>query len=75
MKERTSHQQMIDRCLKIDRHLKTLKKAFVFDEQDEDSFENTYNHKLQELIATNWENYNAAYESKRIEDFHKQKLD
>lgn len=46
-------QEIIDRCRKNDAYLKTLRTALVFDEDDIENFENTYNEILDELIAEN----------------------
>ena len=42
-------------CLKNDAYLKTLQKALVFDEDDCNSFENTYHEMLSEMIEANWQ--------------------
>ena len=52
--------KLIDRCLEIDAGLKTLQKALVFDEDDADSFENTYHWIIERLIEANRENHRAA---------------
>ena len=48
-------EKIITLCLKNDEYLKTLQKALVFDEEDCDSFENTYHEMLKELIEANWQ--------------------
>ena len=49
----TPSKQIMTLCLKINDYLKTLQKAFVFDEQDNNSFENTYHQLLNEIIQSN----------------------
>ncbi len=48
----TPSEKIIDLCLKMNDHLKTLQKALVFDEQDNNSFENTYHQILNEIIQS-----------------------
>lgn len=77
--------EIMNRCLKNDAYLKTLQKALVFDEQDGrielrrstaqsrphlDSFENTYNDMLEELIKENWAIHRIA-EKISIDDFRR----
>ena len=49
-------------CLEIDAGLKTLAKALVFDEDDKDSFQNTYDWIIQRLIKANWEVHDISNE-------------
>lgn len=60
--------EIMTRCLKNDAYLKTIQKALVFDEDDKDSFENTYNDMLEELIKENWAIHRIA-EKLSIDNF------
>ena len=60
MSDRT--RKIIDLTLEIDAGLKTLQKALVFDEDDKDSFENTYHWIVERLIKANRENHDLANE-------------
>ena len=62
--------KIIDRCLEVDAGLKTLQKALVFDEDDLDSFENTYHWIVERLIAANRENQELA-DKISIQDFRR----
>lgn len=68
--ENSHAEQIILQCLKLDEYLKTIKKALVFDEDDVESFENTYNEILNEAIAINWRNHDVAEQISR-DDFRK----
>lgn len=68
-------EQIITQCLKVDEYLKTLQKALVFDEQDSNSFENTYHQMLDEMIAANWKTHNIAEQLTREEFRRILKLD
>ena len=62
--------QIMAHCLKVDEYLKTLQKALVFDEQDRDSFENTYHQMLDEMIAANQKAHDLAAQISR-DDFRR----
>ena len=49
----TPSKQIMNLCLKMHDYLKTLQKALVFDDQDDNSFENTYHQLLNEIIQSN----------------------
>ena len=62
--------EIMTRCLKNDAYLKTIQKALVFDEDDKNSFENTYNDMLDELIKENWAIHRIA-EMLSVEEFRR----
>ena len=62
--------KIIDRCLETDAGLRTLQKALVFDEDDVDSFCNTYHYIIERLIIANWEIHELANEIS-IQDFRR----
>ncbi len=63
-------EKIIALCQKNDEYLKTLQKALIFDEQDINSFENTYHEMLKELIESNWQICRVA-EELSLEEFRR----
>lgn len=66
----SNSKKIINLCLEIDAGLKTLQKALVFDEDDKDSFENTYHWIVERLIEANWQTHDIANEIS-IQDFRR----
>ena len=73
MNQNSRPHQIITLCLKVDEYLKTIQKALVFDEQDNNSFENTYHQILNEAKQANWQIHNLANDIER-ENFSLEKL-
>ena len=67
MNQESLPRQIMAQCLKVDEYLKTLQKALVFDEQDTDSFSNTYHQMLDEMISANWKAHDCAAQISRDE--------
>ena len=67
MKNNNYSDKIIHLCLKNDEYLKTLQKALVFDEDDVQSFENTYYEMLKEMIETNWQVHRIAEQMRQDE--------
>lgn len=60
-------EKIIELASKNQNYLKTLQKALVFDEDDPDSFENTYHEMLSEMIETNLQIKKIAFKIIQVE--------
>ena len=71
MKEQNDPQKIQLLCLEIEDGLKTIGKSLTFDEDDNDSFQNTYDWIIERLVTATGEIHDIA-ESQRINKFRNQ---
>lgn len=75
LEDKSDAEKIMLGCLLLQDYLKTIKKSIIADGQDIDGFFDHYSDLIEQAIALNWKNHDAAEAISREDFRHNLKLD